>query len=195
MFAFARVVPNHPHNEFLSYLRARVPQKKTKTMWRSRFWLECGHRPGSAVKSAMSILVGRTAALRVNIELASLVAKFLCKHLSPCALLAAMTISALWTCAARAEPASTVPPALAQQQFVCHLPGMSDRRISIYRPSGPQRCRVDYTRDGKTRSLWSSGHDYQFCVRKALDIVGLLEQVNFTCTPKTREVAGAASSR
>jgi hypothetical protein len=116
--------------------------------------------------------------------------------LSPCALLAAMAISALWTCGARAQPAPISPPALAQEQFICHLPGTSDRRIGIYRPPGrSQRCRVDYTRDGKTRSLWSSGHDYKFCVRKALEIVGLLEGVNFKCSPQTREAAGSAPSR
>jgi hypothetical protein len=107
-----------------------------------------------------------------------------------------MAISALWTCGARAQPASIGPPALAQEQFICHLPGTSDRRIGIYRPpGGPQRCRVDYTRDGKTRSLWSSRHDYKFCVRKALEIVGLLEGVNFKCSPQTKEAAGSAPSR
>jgi len=83
-----------------------------------------------------------------------------------------------------------------QEQFICHLPGTSDRRIGIYRPpGGPQRCRVDYTRDGKTRSLWSSRHDYKFCVRKALEIVGLLDGVNFKCSPQTKEAAGSAPSR
>jgi hypothetical protein len=109
-------------------------------------------------------------------------------------LLAALTLSALWTGEARAQPPSVAPPALAQEQFICRLHGTSDRRIGIYRPAaGSQRCRVDYIRDGKTRSLWSSGHDYQFCVRKALEIVGLLQQVNFTCSPQTREDAGAVS--
>jgi hypothetical protein len=111
-----------------------------------------------------------------------------------CPLLAAMTLSALWTGDAGAQPISVAPPALAQEQFICRLHGTSDRRIGIYRPAGgSQRCRVDYMRDGKTRSLWSSGHDYQFCVRKALEIVGLLQQVNFTCSPQTREDAGAPS--
>jgi hypothetical protein len=109
-------------------------------------------------------------------------------HLTPCALLAAVAISGVWPCGAQAQPASTSSPAVAQEQFVCHLAGAPDRLIGIYRPSGrPQRCRVDYTRDGKTRSLWSSGHDYNFCVAKALEIVALLEGVNFKCTPHTRE--------
>ena len=113
--------------------------------------------------------------------------------LSPCALLAATAISVLWTCGAWAQPE---PTALAQEQFICHFPGASDRLIGIYRPpADPKRCRVDYTRDGKTRSLWNSGHDYQFCVRKALEIVGLLEGVNFKCSPHSEEAAGPAPSR
>jgi len=92
---------------------------------------------------------------------------------------------------ALAEPPSDASPAsreIAQEQFTCSLPGTSDRRIGIYRPpGGRQRCRVDYTRDGKTRSLWSAGHDYAYCVRKALEVVRLLEQANFKCRPQTRE--------
>jgi hypothetical protein len=116
--------------------------------------------------------------------------------LSPRALFAAMAIPALWTCVARAQSPSIGPAALAQEQFICHLPGTSDRLIGIYRPpDDPKRCRVDYTRDGKTRSLWSSGHDYKFCVRKALEIVGLLEGVNFKCSPHSTQVTESAPSR
>jgi hypothetical protein len=104
---------------------------------------------------------------------------------------AVITISALWACHARAQPASAEPRALAQEEFICRLPGAPDRRIGVYRPTAaPQRCRVDYTRDGKTRSLWSSGHDYKFCVKKALEIVGLLEGVDFKCSPQAREAPG-----
>jgi hypothetical protein len=104
-----------------------------------------------------------------------------------------MAILALSTCDAWAQSAATGPAALAQEQFICRLPGTADRQIGIYRPpGGPQRCRVDYTRDGKTRSLWSSGHDYKFCVRKALEIVGLLQGVNFKCSPQTVEAARPA---
>lgn len=113
-----------------------------------------------------------------------------------CALLAAMAISSLLACGARAQPVSIGPPALAQEQFICHLPGSSDRRIGIYRPpGGPQHCRVDYTRDGKTRSLWSSTHNYKFCVRKALEIVGLLEEANFKCRPQTNKATESVPGR
>src|SRR5580692_8551122 len=91
---------------------------------------------------------------------------------------------ALWTTSTWAQPASPESRPVPQEQFTCKLPGTSDRReIGIYRTSAPQRCRVDYTRDRRTRSLWSSRHDNLFCVRKALEIVGLLESINFKCSP------------
>ena len=102
-----------------------------------------------------------------------------------------LALTALWSPTGAPQSAVNGPHAGAQEEFICHLPGSSDRRIGIYRPEGTQRCRVDYTRDGATRSLWSSGHDYKFCVGKALDIVRLLESVNFQCRPETK----AADSR
>jgi hypothetical protein len=93
---------------------------------------------------------------------------------------------ALWTTSTWAQKASPESRQAPQEQFTCQLAGTSDRReIGIYRSSGPQHCRVDYTRDGTTRSLWSSRHDNLFCVRKALEIVGLLESIDFKCSPHT----------
>jgi hypothetical protein len=111
--------------------------------------------------------------------------------LSTWALSVALVLAALSTARTWAQSASPGPRAVPQEQFTCRLAGTPDRRqIGIYRPGGAQRCRVDYTRDGKTRSLWSSGHDYQFCVRKALEIVGLLESVNFKCAPHSADATG-----
>ena len=105
-------------------------------------------------------------------------------------------VAALSSSVSGAQPPSKAASAsgdVAQEQFICSLPGTSDRRIGIYRPQGAaQRCRVDYTRDGKTRSLWSAGHDYAYCVRKALEVVGLLEQASFKCSPQTREAPASA---
>jgi hypothetical protein len=104
-----------------------------------------------------------------------------------------MVAIALGLAVAQAKtPTPRKDPSIAQEQFICRSPTASDRLIGIYRaPDGPQRCRVDYTRDGKTRSLWSAGHDYAYCVRKALEIVSLLEQVRFKCSPETRETPGS----
>lgn len=115
--------------------------------------------------------------------------------LTPCARVYVFAILTLATCTVRAQPTCVGPCAVAQEQFICHLTGNSERRIGIYRPDGSRRCRVDYTRDGRTRSLWSSEHDYQFCVRKALDIIGLLESVKFKCRPQTSDAAGPSSRR
>jgi hypothetical protein len=102
------------------------------------------------------------------------------------ALIISMALQALWTSGAFAQQPSTARHDAPQEQFTCRLPGTAEhRQIGIFRPGPPQRCRVDYTRNGKTRSLWSSGHDYRFCVRKALQIVGLLEKVHFKCSPHT----------
>lgn len=81
-----------------------------------------------------------------------------------------------------AQSTLNAPRGGAQEEFICHLAGTSDRRIGIYRPGGPQRCRVDYTRDGTTRSL---------CIGKALEIVRLLESVNLQCKPSTGAAAGS----
>lgn len=97
-----------------------------------------------------------------------------------------LALATLWSSSGAPQSLVNGSHGGAQEQFICRLPGTSDRRIGIYRPEGTQRCRVDYTRDGATRSLWSSGHDYKFCVGKALDIVRLLESVNFQCRPETR---------
>ena len=101
----------------------------------------------------------------------------------------------LWTTSTWAQPASPESRPVPQEQFTCQLAGTSDRReIGIYRSSGPQHCRVDYTRDGTTRSLWSSRHDNLFCVRKALEIVGLLQSINFKCSPHSA-ASGSKSTR
>ena len=106
-----------------------------------------------------------------------------------------VAVGALWASSAPPQSASSGPRGGAQEEFICHLPGNAERRIGIYRPDGGQRCRVDYTRDGATRSLWSAGHDYKFCVQKALEIVRLLETVNFQCRPETKETTGSAPGR
>jgi len=99
-------------------------------------------------------------------------------------------LAALGAAVSRAQSPATAgkDAALPQEEFICTLPGAADRLIGIYRaPDGSARCRVDYTREGRTRSLWSAGHDYAYCVRKAVEIVGLLERVRFKCSPQTHE--------
>jgi hypothetical protein len=80
------------------------------------------------------------------------------------------------------------------EQFVC-VSSSNRRLISIYRIDDHRArgCRVDYTRDGKTRTLWSAVHDYPYCVRKALTLVGKLSKEKFNCTPQTEPAQPSAS--
>jgi hypothetical protein len=101
---------------------------------------------------------------------------------------------ALIAAVARAgEPQSSEPQAAAShERFICTF-GAAERLIDIYRLGhGPQagRCRVEYTKNGMTRSLWSSNSDYAYCVRQAVGLVTKLSKGHFSCKPRTVEPAG-----
>lgn len=87
----------------------------------------------------------------------------------------------------------------SRERFVC-IDGAARRMIDIYRLVGddgrPGGCRVDYTRDGETRELWSARRDYGYCIRQALDLVTKLSSGSFTCKPETgaEQPAPGASS-
>ena len=76
------------------------------------------------------------------------------------------------------------------EKFVCTF-GAATRVVSIYSQTassadhakGP--CRVDYTKDGKTNTLWSSNSDQTFCTKKALSLVTHLIQGSFSCKPQS----------
>jgi len=76
------------------------------------------------------------------------------------------------------------------EKFVCTF-GAATRLVSIYSQTassgqherGP--CRVDYTKDGKTNTLWSSTSDQTYCTKKALALVTHLIQGNFACKPQS----------
>jgi hypothetical protein len=76
------------------------------------------------------------------------------------------------------------------EKFVC-TSGAATRVVSIYSQNassgeherGP--CRVDYTKDGKTNTLWSSTSDRTFCTKKALSLVTRLIQANYSCKPQS----------
>ena len=75
----------------------------------------------------------------------------------------------------------------AAEQFTCTR-GASTRLISIYRADDGAdlgRCRVDYTKDGSTKTLWSANRNYPYCVRQALKLVTRLSSSNYSCTPST----------
>ena len=75
----------------------------------------------------------------------------------------------------------------SHEKFVC-TSGPVKRVISIFndkRESGG--CRVDYTKDGETKTVWTSKKDYSYCVAKAVSLVTKLAEGNFSCKPETME--------
>ncbi len=80
------------------------------------------------------------------------------------------------------------------EEFTC-TSGAVTRLISIFNLSvsegQPGACRVDYTKDGKTNTLWSARNDYPYCVEKALSLVTRLTESNYSCRPEAKEQPGA----
>jgi hypothetical protein len=102
---------------------------------------------------------------------------------------------AVWLIAANAAQAQAQPQ--SRERFVCTF-GSSHRFIDIYRlaAGGPRGggCRVDYTRDGVTKRLWSASGDYAYCVKRAVGLVTTLSKGNFSCRPQTAEPSAGSGS-
>jgi hypothetical protein len=92
-------------------------------------------------------------------------------------------------CVALAGAGRAQPPLAAHEEFVC-TSGQDKRLVSLFsRPAEkgnhvPGACRVDYTRAGKTTTLWSSTSDNAYCTSKALALVTKLVQGNYSCKPE-----------
>ena len=94
-------------------------------------------------------------------------------------------------CLAAAGASSAQAQMQPQEEFIC-MSGPVKRAVTILkvnalsdrRESGG--CRVDYTKDGETRTVWTSQKDYAYCVAKALSLVTKLVEGNFSCKPGTR---------
>lgn len=80
------------------------------------------------------------------------------------------------------------------EEFTC-TSGAATRLVSIFNLSASEgqtgACRVDYTKDGKTSTLWSARNDYPYCVEKALSLVTKLTESNYSCKPEAKEQPGA----
>jgi hypothetical protein len=73
----------------------------------------------------------------------------------------------------------------SQEQFICVF-GSSQRVVSLFKTGaahGPQACRVDYTRDGETKTVWASKTGYAYCVAKAASLVTKLAGGHYSCKP------------
>lgn len=74
----------------------------------------------------------------------------------------------------------------SHERFIC-MSGPVKRVVAIFNrhaASGHGGCRVDYTKNGKTQTVWSSTNGYAYCVAKAVSLVTKLGQGNFSCKPE-----------
>jgi hypothetical protein len=83
------------------------------------------------------------------------------------------------------------------EQFICTF-GSEQRLVSIYRgasgdDAASSACRVDYTKQGATKTLWTSNKDYAYCVAKAVALVTTLTDGHYSCKPETVEPPKAGS--
>jgi hypothetical protein len=83
------------------------------------------------------------------------------------------------------------PVAIAQAQsheeFICTF-GSDKRMVSIVKADParePKNCRVDYTRNDRTTTLWSSKTGYAYCVAKAASLVTKLTEGHYSCKPQS----------
>jgi hypothetical protein len=83
----------------------------------------------------------------------------------------------------------------AAERFTC-TSGADKRLINIYRGGDERdagRCRVDYTKGGSTKTVWSASGDYASCVKQAVALVTKLSKNNYSCTPSTVEPSDAVT--
>jgi hypothetical protein len=77
--------------------------------------------------------------------------------------------------------------AQSNEEFICTF-GSDTRTVSIVKTDAvhePKACRVDYTRNGRTTTLWSSKTGYAYCVAKAASLVTKLTEGHFSCKPQS----------
>jgi hypothetical protein len=87
-----------------------------------------------------------------------------------------------------------IAQAQSQEEFTCTF-GSDKRMVSVVKPNAarePEACRVDYTRNGRTTTLWSSKTGYAYCVAKAASLVTKLAEGHYSCKP---ESVGAPDER
>jgi hypothetical protein len=79
--------------------------------------------------------------------------------------------------------------AQSKEEFICTF-GAENRMVSVIKTDAardPKACRVDYTRNGKTTTLWSSKTGYAYCVAKATSLVTKLAEGHYSCKPQSVE--------
>ena len=89
------------------------------------------------------------------------------------------------------EAATSYAEAPSQQDFSC-AQGLATRVVSVVTtpPSDKQphgSCRVDYTKDGVTKTLWSASTGHGYCIKRATAFVTKLAESHYSCSLKTKE--------
>ena len=82
---------------------------------------------------------------------------------------------------------SSTTRAQSKEEFICTF-GAEIRIVSVVKTDAehePKACRVDYTRNGITTTLWSSKTGYAYCVTKAASLVTKLTEGHFSCKPQS----------
>jgi hypothetical protein len=80
-----------------------------------------------------------------------------------------------------------IAQAQSKEEFIC-TSGADNRIVSVVKTDAarePQACRVDYTRNGRTTTLWSSKTGYAYCVAKAASLVTKLAEDHYSCKPQS----------
>jgi hypothetical protein len=75
----------------------------------------------------------------------------------------------------------------SQEEFLCSF-GTDKRVVSLIKVDAardPKACRVDYTRNGHTTTVWSSTTGYAYCVAKAASLVTKLAEGHYSCKPQS----------
>ena len=96
----------------------------------------------------------------------------------------------LWIlCLVIAGASSAYAQMQSREEFVC-TSGSAKRVVAIFKGNaagGSGGCRVEYTRDGATKTVWTSKTDYAYCVAKAVLLVTKLAEGNFSCKHESIE--------
>ncbi len=80
-----------------------------------------------------------------------------------------------------------IAQAQSDEEFICTF-GSDKKMVSVVKTDAarePKACRVDYTRNGKTTTLWSSKTGYAYCVAKAASLVTKLAEGHYSCKPQS----------
>jgi hypothetical protein len=77
--------------------------------------------------------------------------------------------------------------AQAHEEFICTF-GSDKRVVSLVKTNPvrePKACRVDYTRSGRTTTVWTSKTGYAYCAAKAASLVTKLAEGHYSCKPQS----------